>query len=180
MEFLAPELPLRDFGSPLDVDGAALAMNSSGGMESGRDVQPGPGRCSPQLVSLPVLQTVADTSKYMVRDLHGVRRCLTSRYLCRWIRHDPLICWCLSGPFIHFASFVHSLVAKEDRATFRHIVHSSDVLRLLLAASVYMSTSRPQQHVRVPKEVASPAPGITCCLMCPCVARAGREPHRSG
>ena len=71
MEFLAPELPLRDFGSPLDVDGAALAMNSSGGM------QPGPGRSSPQLVSLPVLQNVANASKYMVSeggDLHGVRR----------------------------------------------------------------------------------------------------------
>ena len=38
-----------------------------------------------------------------------------------------------------------------------------------------MSISRPQQHVRVPKEVASPAPGSTCCLMCPlcCASRAG-------
>ena len=65
MELLAPELPLRDLGSPLDVDGAALG---SEGIEcSGLALQPAPGRYSPQLVSLP-LQTLAGTNKYPVSE----------------------------------------------------------------------------------------------------------------
>ena len=66
MEILGPELPLRDFGSPLDVDGAALAIPGTECMEgSGHCSKPAAGRCSPLLVSLP-LHNTAGANHYLV------------------------------------------------------------------------------------------------------------------
>ena len=100
MELLAPELPLRNFGSPLDVDGAVLASPGTEGMPSlGIGSQPAAGRCSPELVSLP-LQSSPGANQFLVSN-DRVRRCTAHRLLSRDVP---------GGPFMHIhASNSHLL-----------------------------------------------------------------------